>query len=166
MVSPINYRMDVLSPVEGYLQGLRLGEGLLTERQGRESTAQQMQEREQMMGLRQAQESRAAQAFEMQRAAAAQQQAQAEQMQAQLAGLREMAIGGTLTPEALNQFALANANTFEDFRAAFDAMGEERRQADVRFGLQLSTSLLGGRPEVALSMLDERIAAAENAGNA
>jgi hypothetical protein len=166
MVSPINYRMDVLSPVEGYLQGLRFGEGLLTERQGRESTAQQMQEREQMMGLRQAQESRAAQTFEMQRAAAAQQQAQAEQMQAQLSGLREMAIGGTLTPEALNQFALMNAPTFEDFRTAFDAMGEERRQADVRFGLQLSTSLLRGNTDAALNMLDERIAAAENAGNA
>jgi len=164
MVSPINYRMDVLSPVEGYLQGLRFGEGLLTERQGRENTALQMQEREQMMGLRQAQESRAAQTFEMQRAAAAQQQAQAQAMQEQLMGLREMAISGTLTPEALNQFALANASTFDEFRTAFDAMGEGRRQADTQFALQLSTSLLRGNTDAALNMLDTRIAAAENTG--
>jgi hypothetical protein len=159
MVSPINYMLDVRNPIEEALRGYSLGRADIEQRQ-------QMQEREQMMGLRQAQESRAAQTFEMQRAAAAQQQAQAEQMQAQLAGLREMAIGGTLTPEALNQFALANANTFDEFRTAFDAMGEGRRQADVQFGLQFATSLLRGRPEVALSMLDERIAAAENAGNA
>jgi hypothetical protein len=164
MVSPINYRMDVLSPVEGYLQGLRFGEGLLTERQGRENTALQMQEREQMMALRQAQESRAAQEFETRQAETARQRAQAEAMQEQLMGLREMAISGTLTPEALNQFALANASTFDEFRTAFDAMGEGRRQADTQFALQLSTSLLRGNTEAALNMLDTRIAAAENTG--
>jgi len=164
MVSPINYRTDVLSPVEGYLQGLRFGEGLLTERQGRENTALQMQEREQMMGLRQAQESRTAQEFEARQAEAARQRAQAEAMQEQLMGLREMAISGTLTPEALNQFALANASTFDEFRTAFDAMGEGRRQADTQFALQLSTSLLRGNTDAALNMLDTRIAAAENTG--
>jgi hypothetical protein len=164
MVSPINYRTDVLSPIEGYLQGLRFGEGLLTERQGRESVAQQMQEREQMMAMRQAQEGRTAQTFEMQRAAAAQQQAQAEQMQAQLMGLREMALEGTLTTEALDQFALANASTFDEFRTAFQNVSQPVRDANVQFGLQLSTSLLRGNTEAALSMLDTRIAAAENTG--
>jgi hypothetical protein len=45
-------------------------------------------------------------------------------------------------------------------------MEAPRREADTQFGIQLSTSLLGGKPEVALAMLDERIAAAENAGDA
>jgi hypothetical protein len=157
MVSPINYMLDVRNPIEEALRGYSLGRADIERRQ-------QMQEREQMMGLRQAQESRAAQTFEMQRAAAAQQQAQAQAMQEQLMGLREMAISGTLTPEALNQFALANASTFDEFRTAFDAMGEGRRQADTQFALQLSTSLLRGNTDAALNMLDTRIAAAENTG--
>lgn len=164
MVSPIDYRMDVLSPVEGYLQGLRFGEGLLTERQGRENTAQVMQEREQLMGIRGQQEQRAQQAFEMQRAAAEKQRAQAEAMQAQLVNLREMAINGTLTPEALDQFALENASTFEEFRTAFQNVSQPSREANVQLGLQLSTSLLRGNTEAALGLLDTRIEAAENTG--
>lgn len=171
MVSPIDYRMDVLSPVEGYLQGLRFGEGLLTERQGRENTAQIMQEREQVMGIRGQQEQRAQQTFEMQRAAAESQRAAAERqrangeaMQAQLVNLREMAINGTLTPEALDQFALANASTFDEFRTAFQNVSQPSRDANVQLGLQLSTSLLRGNTEAALGLLDTRIAAAENTG--
>jgi hypothetical protein len=164
MVSPINYRTDVLSPVEGYLQGLRFGEGLLTERQGRESVAQQMQEREQVMGIRGQQEARAAQEFEARQAEAARQRAQAEAMQAQLMGLRDMALEGTLTTEALDQFALANASTFDEFRTAFQNVSQPVRDANVQFGLQLSTSLLRGNTDAALNMLDTRIAAAENTG--
>ena len=164
MVSPINYRTDVLSPVQGYLQGLRFGEGLLTERQDRESTAQQMQEREQIMGIRGQQEARAAQEFETRQAEAARQRAQAEAMQTQLMGLREMALEGTLTSEALDQFALANASTFDEFRTAFQNVSQPVREANVQFGLQLSTSLLRGNTDAALNMLDTRIAAAENTG--
>ena len=164
MVSPIDYRMDVLSPVEGYLQGLRFGEGILTERQGRENTAQMMQDREQVMGIRGQQEQRAQQTFEMQRAAAERQRAQAAAMQEQLVNLREMAINGTLTPEAFDQFALANASTFEEFRAAFQNVSQPARDANVQLGLQLSTSLLRGNTEAALGLLDTRIAAAENTG--
>ena len=157
MVSPINYRTDVLSPVEGYLQGLRFGEGLLTERQGRESVAQQMQ-------IRGQQETRAAQEFEARQAEAARQRAQAEAMQAQLMSLRGMALEGTLTTEALDQFALANASTFDEFRTAFQNVSQPVREANVQFGLQLSTSLLRGNTDAALNMLDTRIAAAENTG--
>lgn len=162
MVSPINYSRDVLSPVEGYLQGIRFGEGVLTERQGREATAQSMQEREQVMGIRGQQEQRAQQQFEAQQAEAARQRAKAEAMQSQLMGLREMAIGGNLTTEALDQFALANASTFDEFRTAFQNVSQPVRDSNVQFGLQLSTSLLRGNTESALNMLDTRIAAAEN----
>jgi len=165
-MEPINYSRDVLNPIEGYMQGLKFGEGLLTDRQGRDATAQQMQERSQIMGMRETQEARAAEEFQLRKDDAARQRAQAEAMQAQLAGLREMAISGTLTADALNQFALNNASTFGDFQTAYQAMEAPRRAADTQFGIQLSTSLLSGKPEVALAMLDERIAAAENAGAA
>jgi hypothetical protein len=164
MVQPINYAMDVLSPVEGYLQGLKFGEGLLTARQGREATALGMEETRQVMGIREQQEARAQQEFAARQAEAQRQQAQAAAMQEQLMGLRQAAIDGTLTPEALNQFAVANASTFDEFRTAFQGMSEPKRQADTAFAIQLSTSLLRGSPDVALDLIDTRIAAAENAG--
>jgi hypothetical protein len=151
-MEPINYMLDVQNPIEEAMRGYGLGRADIEQRQ--------------VMDMRAAAEARAASEFEMRRAEAERQRAQAEAMQAQLAGLRDMAISGTLTTDALNQFALNNASTFGEFQSAFEAMEAPRREADTQFGIQLSTSLLGGKPEVALAMLDERIAAAENAGDA
>jgi hypothetical protein len=151
-MEPINYMLDVKNPIEEAMRGYGLGRADIEQRQ--------------VMDVRAAAEARAASEFEMRRAEAERQRAQAEAMQAQLAGLRDMAISGTLTTDALNQFALNNASTFGEFQSAFEAMEAPRREADTQFGIQLSTSLLGGKPEVALAMLDERIAAAENAGDA
>ena len=36
MLSPINYTTNVLNPVEGYMQGLKFGENILSQRQNRE----------------------------------------------------------------------------------------------------------------------------------
>jgi hypothetical protein len=151
-MEPINYMLDVQNPIEEAMRGYGLGRADIEQRQ--------------VMDMRAAAEARAASEFEMRRAEAERQRAQAEAMQTQLAGLRDMAISGTLTTDALNQFALNNASTFGEFQSAFEAMEAPRREADTQFGIQLSTSLLGGKPEVALAMLDERIAAAENAGDA
>jgi hypothetical protein len=164
MVQPINYNMDVLNPIQGYLEGLKFGEGLNADRLGQEATQQQMAEREQLMGMRAAEEQRAAQAFQMQVAEAERQQAQAAAMQQQLVGLREAAVNGQLTPEMLNEVALNNASSFGEFKTAFDAMSEPKRQADTNTSLQLSTALLRGNPDTAMTILDERIAAAENSG--
>jgi hypothetical protein len=151
-MEPINYMLDVKNPIEEAMRGYGLGRADIEQRQ--------------VMDMRAAAEARAASEFEMRRAEAERQRAQAEAMQAQLAGLRDMAISGTLTTDALNQFALNNASTFGEFQSAFEAMEAPRREADTQFGIQLSTSLLSGKTEVALAMLDERIAAAENAGDA
>jgi hypothetical protein len=157
MVSPINYMLDVKNPIEEAIRGYTLGRADIEQRQ-------QMQEREQIMGIRGQQEARAAQEFEARQAEAARQRAQAEAMQTQLMGLRDMALEGTLTTEALDQFALANASTFDEFRTAFQNVSQPVRDANVQFGLQLSTSLLRGNTDAALNMLDTRIAAAENTG--
>lgn len=158
-MEPINYILDVKSPIEQAMIGYGLG------RQDIEQT-QVMQEREQLMDVRASQEARAAAEDQDRRAAAAQDRARAEAMQSQLMDLRGMAMDGTLTSEALDKFALANASTFDEFRTAFQNVSEPRRQADVQFGLQLSTSLLRGNTDAALSILDTRIAASENAGTA
>lgn len=157
MVSPINYMLDVKNPIEEAMRGYSFGRQDIEQRQV-------MQEREQVMGIRGQQEQRTQQQFEAQQAEAARQRAKAQAMQEQLMGLVEMAIGGTLTTEALDQFALLHASTFDEFRTAFQGMSEPRRQADTQFSLQLSTSLLRGNSDAAFSMLDTRIAAAENAG--
>lgn len=157
MVRPIDYTLDVLNPIEGMLRGYSLGRQDIEQRQV-------MQEREQVMGIRGQQEARAQQQFEEQQAEAARQRARAAAMQEQLMGLRAMALEGTLTSEALDQFALANASTFDEFRSAFQNLSEPRRQETTQFNLQLNSSLFRGNTDVAMKMLDTRIAAAENAG--
>lgn len=157
-MDPINYILDVKNPIEEAMRGYSMARADIEQRQG-------MQEREQIMGQRAAGEARAAQEFEMRRAEAERQRAQAEAMQTQLSGLRDMAKSGTLTSDALNQFALNNASTFGEFQTAFQAAEAPRREAEASFGIQLATSLLGGKPEIAMALLDERISAAENAGN-
>lgn len=156
-MDPINYTMNVLDPLQGYMQGIQFGEGLKTTRLGQQQAQQNMDIQSQNFADQQ-------RALQEQRAAAAQQQQQAKAMQEQLMGLRQSAIDGTLTPDALNKFALDNAKTFDEFKTAFNAVSEPRRQADTQFGIQLSTSLLRGNTEAALSMLDTRISAAENSG--
>ena len=76
MVSPINYTTNVLNPIEGYMQGLKFGEGILSARQGRE-LAQSQEERAQETFAMQKEDR--ARAIQRQQAAAAQAQAQREQ---------------------------------------------------------------------------------------
>lgn len=89
MVGPIDYTMNVLTPMQRFTEGLKFGEDLLTARQGRQET-------EQMMGLRDAAEARAAQEFEMRRADAERQRAQAEAGQAALMELVNLGTNATV----------------------------------------------------------------------
>jgi hypothetical protein len=156
-MEPINYMLDVKSPIEQALMGYGLG------RQDIEQT-QIMQERSQAMGLRAAQESRAAAAAEEQRAAAAKERAKADAMQAQLMQLRQSAIDGKLTVDALNEYALGNADTFAEFATAFSAIETAKRKPQVQFNIETTIPALTGNPAAALALFDERIAAAENTG--
>lgn len=149
-MEPINYMLDIQSPLQQALTGYGLGRQDIEQRQV-------MQEREQLM------EQRAATAEE-QRAAAAKARAKADAMQAQLVGLREQALNGTLTVDALNQFSLANAETFADFTTAFKQMEADKSRPQVQFAIETAIPALSGNPDRALAIIDERIAAAENAG--
>lgn len=156
-MEPINYMLDVASPIQMAIKGYGLGRQEIEQNQI-------MAERAQMMDLRAAQEARAAAAAEEQRAAAAQTRAKAEAMQAQLVDLRERALNGTLTVDALNQFSLANAETFADFTTAFKQMEADKSRPQVQFAIETAIPALSGNPDRALAIIDERIAAAENAG--
>jgi hypothetical protein len=156
-MEPINYMLDIQSPLQQALTGYGLGRQDIEQRQI-------MDERSQMMDLRAAQEARVAAAEEERRAAAAQARAKADAMQAQLVALHEQAMNGTLTVDALNQFSLANAETFADFTTAFKQMEADKSRPQVQFAIETTIPALSGNPERALAIIDERIAAAENAG--
>jgi hypothetical protein len=156
-MEPINYMLDIQSPLQQALTGYGLGRQDIEQRQI-------MDERAQMMDLRAAQEARSVAAAEEQRAAAAQARAKSDAMQAQLVGLREQALNGTLTVDALNQFSLANAETFADFTTAFQQMEADKSRPQVQFAIETAIPALSGNPDRALAIIDERIAAAENAG--
>lgn len=156
-MEPINYMLDIQSPLQQALTGYGLGRQDIEQRQI-------MDERAQMMDLRAAQEARAVASAEEQRAAAEQARAKSDAMQAQLVGLRDQALNGTLTVDALNQFSLANAETFADFTTAFQQMEADKSRPQVQFAIQTAIPALSGNPDRALAIIDERIAAAENAG--
>jgi hypothetical protein len=100
-----------------------------------------------------------------QRAAAAQQQAAAAAYQQDLMVLRDAAANGTLTPEMQNAFNLKYAANQAEIKTAFDAMSEPKRAEQTAFGINLVTSLLSGNSDAAVTMLNERITAADNSGN-
>lgn len=80
MVGPIDYTMQVLDPIQGYLQGLQFGENVQTARLGREQTRQ-------AMGIQAAQEARAAEEFQIRKAEAARKVEEAQRGQQVLADL-------------------------------------------------------------------------------
>jgi hypothetical protein len=84
MVSPIDYTMDVLSPIEGYMQGLKFGEGIQTGRLNRELLQSQEGREQEKFAI-------AKQDREAARANAARQMAQAQASQAALADLAKKA---------------------------------------------------------------------------
>lgn len=156
-MDPINYILDVKSPIEQAIKGYGLGRQEIEQNQI-------MAERSQMMDLRAAQEARVAAQEEERRATASRERAKADAMQAQLVGLREQAANGTLTVDALNQFSLANAENFSDFATAFSQIEAEKSRPQVQFNIQTAIPALTGNSASALTLFDERIAAAENAG--
>ena len=158
MVQPINYALDVLSPIQGALRGYQLGREDIGQRQV-------MQEREQMMGFRAAQEQRAQQQFAAQQAQAAQARAAAESGQAALLALHDKLAAGTATPADVRRAMLENPGMAEQFQALSQSFTAERMGNEQRFGQQLAFLLAKGNTDFAQKMLEERRDAAIAAGD-
>lgn len=158
MVQPINYSMNVLNPIEGYLQGLKFGEGILSARQQRAATEQDM--RIQQATFEEQQRARAEA-----RAAAARQQAQAEAGRQALFEYFDKQEARTATPNDLRRAILQFPGMAEQFQAVADSFSEERLGNEQRFGKQLSFALARGQTNTARSLLEERMTAAEEAGD-
>jgi hypothetical protein len=114
-MDPINYILDVQNPIEQAMRGYGIGRADIEQRQV-------MQEREQAMGLRATAENRAAQEFEMRRAEADRQRAQAEAGQAEL--MRLMDLGDSATTDDYTRAFIANPAIRQDlssFKEMLDA---------------------------------------------
>ena len=155
MVSPIDYTMDVLSPIEGYMQGLKFGEGIQTDRLNRE--------------LAQSQEGRAQETFAMQnrdreaaRANASRQRAQAEASQAALADLA--AKGLSATSDDFVKAWVANPAIRTDLGQLRTMLREPQIAALKNANQSIYSAASTNNPEVVARLLNEQIAVAQSPG--
>ena len=158
MVSPINYSMNVLNPIEGYMQGLKFGEGLLTARQGRE--------------LAQNQEVRAQETFAMKKEDRArkiqEQQAQREQAargQQALLEYLESLEAGTATGADLRRAMVENPLIAKRFQDIASSRSKEQLANDERYFKQVAFSVGRNYTDVARNLIQERVDAAIASGD-
>ncbi len=165
MVSPINYSMNVLNPIEGYMQGLKFGEGILTQRQGRELAQSQEGRAQEKFAMQREDRARAIQRQQAADAAAAAQRAQAARGQQALLGYLDNLEAGTATGADLRRAMVEFPQVSERFKAVASSFSNERLANEVTFGKQLSFVLGRGNKEVARDMLEERRDAAKASGD-
>jgi hypothetical protein len=158
MVSPINYSMNVLNPIEGYMQGLKFGEGILTQRQGRELAQSQEGRAQEKFAL--AKEDRA-RAIQQQQAAAA----QAARGQQALLEYLDKQEAGTATGADFRRAMVEFPQVSERFQAVASSFSQERLANETQFGQQLSFALGRGNTDAAQRLLQERLDAATASGD-
>jgi hypothetical protein len=156
-MEPINYMLDVKNPIEEAMRGYAIGRADIEQRQI-------MQEREQIMGMRDTAEARAASEFEMRRAEAERLRADAEAKQARFVEMRDKLASGEMTTSDFSQWKVENAQTVEEMTNAVSAIEKPKLEAMARSGLAMSTALLKGNIDAAFPLIDEYITAAENTG--
>ena len=157
MVQPIDYTIDVINPLQGYMQGLKFGEGMLASKQNRE--------------LAQSQEGRAQETFAMEKqdraSSIASAQAAKENAAAAQAGLVDYVNkleAGTATPAELRAAMLKFPKMAETFQAFSNSVSSERLNTEITFAKQLAFALKKD-PEQAKALLETRAAAAEASGD-
>ncbi len=165
MVSPINYSMNVLNPIEGYMQGLKFGENILTARQGRELAQSQEGRAQEAFAMKREDRARAIQRQQAADAAAAAQREQAARGQEALLGYLDNLEAGTSTPSDLRRAMVQFPQMSERFQAVASSFSEERLANETQFGQQLSFALGRGNTDVAQSLIQERLDAATASGD-
>ena len=165
MVSPIDYSMNVLNPIEGYMQGLKFGENILTQRQGRELAQSQEVRAQETFAM--AREDRA-RAIKRQQAAAAQAQAQRDQAargQQALLEYLDKQEAGTATASDLRRAMVEFPQVSERFQSLASSFSEERINNEKAFLMPLGFAIGQGSTDVARNLLQERLDAATASGN-
>lgn len=156
MVGPIDYRMNVLDPIQGYLQGLKFGEDMQTQRLGREQTRQSMDIQRRTFEEQQ-------RARQEARAQAAQKKADAEAGQAALARLVEL--GPNATSDDFIQAWVANPAIRDDLTSLQTMLTEPQNKALLTTNQNIYAAASQGNVNVTRSLLEEQLRAAENSGD-
>jgi len=163
MVSPINYIVDVRNPIDEMMRGYSMGRSDIAQRQ-------QMQEREQMMGLRQSQEIRAQAAFEEQQRARADVQAQvakkrAEAEAGQAALARLVDLGSAAGSDDFIQAWVANPAIRDDLASYRAMLTDPQIEARFKTHRNVYAAAFQGNVGVVRNLFDEQMRAAENSGD-
>lgn len=155
MVGPIDYRLNVLDPIQGYLQGLKFGEDLQTAQLGREQTRQSM-------GIQAAQEARAAQEFEMRRADAARKQAEAQRGQQVISDLFN---NPNPTSDDFMRAYVANPAIREEVKFMMQNQSAETTKSQLSAAQNIYSAAAQGNMPVLERVLTEQRDAMRNSGN-
>lgn len=155
MVGPIDYRLNVLDPIQGYLQGLKFAEDRETVRLGREATRQNMD-------IQAAQEARAAKEFQMQRAEAARAVAEAQRGQQVLSQLFS---NPNPTSEDFTQAFVANPAIREEIKFLMDRQTAEQTRGQLVAAQNVYAAAAQRNPEVLGRILTEQRDAMAASGN-
>ena len=169
MVNPIDYTMNVLNPVEGYMQGLKFGEGIQTDRLNRELAENQEGRAQETFAM---QKEDRARAIQQQQAAAAARAELARKKQAQAEAGREMLFeyyqkqkDGTATPDDFRKAFLYFPEQIEKFEELKESFTEERLGNEVLFGRQVLLALSKNNPEAVRKLIQERRDASTDPGS-
>ena len=173
MVSPINYMMNVRSPFEQSIKGFQFGQASrLRETQEERAQAQEartaeefpllMEQRQQTMDIQGAQEGRRAEQFRLQQAEAE----RARERQEMLRGrLTDLATNPNATATDYAQISVEFPEVGADLKRGWDMMNEPRKQAVLRDLSQVYSAISTDNVPIAEQLLEERLTAAQNAGN-
>jgi hypothetical protein len=155
MVGPIDYTMQVLDPIQGYMKGLAFGEDIQNSQLGREQTRQNM-------GIQQSQEARSAQAFEMQKAEATRKQADALRGQQVLS---ELLNNPNPTSQDFTKAYLANPAIREEVKFLMGNQSAEATNSQLSSAQNLYAAAAQNNVPIVERLLTEQRDAAKNGGN-
>ena len=170
MVNPIDYTMNVLNPVEGYMQGLKFGEGIQTDRLNRELAENQEGRAQETFAM---QKEDRARAIQQQQAAAAARAASARKQQEQAVAGREALISyyekikaGTDTSDDLRNAMVYYPDQVATFNKLKNSVSSESLNSQIKLGRQLLYAVNQGEAGVkaAENLLQQRIDASTDDG--
>ena len=155
-MEPINYILDIQSPIQQAMKGYGLA------RQDIEQN-QIMAEREQLMGMRDTAEARAASEFEMRRAEAERQRAGAERGQAELMRLAEL--GNNATSDDFTRAWIANPAIRQDISSLQTMLEGPKLDTMLKTSQDLYAAARLGNVDAVRNQLTLQFEAAKNSGD-
>ena len=162
-MDPINYGLNVVNPLQMAVAGYQSGQGIRAGELGMDQTRQNM-------GIQANQEARAAEEFQLRKAADERQRAEDERILTEAKrgqdALVALAMNQQPTADDFRAAMAANPGTAMEIRGWWDAQTADQQKNNAGFGKQIAFALGNGNTDAAKAMLQQRLDAAVNAGNA